>query len=204
MPSHKIHCAISKKRTGYDLKKLYFITGNKGKVKEATEKLRPLGFSVVQKDLGYPEVQADCLEEVAQQGIVYVQAKFHKAFMLEDAGLFIDALQGFPGVYSKYVFFTIGLPGIFRLLQGAENRRAVFRSVYAYSEPGQKPVVVVGECNGTISTEPRGEHGFGYDPLFIPKGAKKTFGEMTIEEKNQYSHRAKALEKLITELKNTC
>ena len=123
--------------------------------------------------------------------------------MLEDAGLFIDALRGFPGVYSKYVFFTIGLPGILQLLQGAENRKAVFRSVYAYSEPGQKPVIVVGECNGTISTEPRGEHGFGYDPLFIPKGAKKTFGEMTIEEKNQYSHRAKALEKLITELKNT-
>jgi XTP/dITP diphosphohydrolase len=185
------------------MKELYFITSNKGKVKEATEKLRPFGFSVMQKDLGYPEVQADCLEEVAQQGIEYVRAKFNQAFMLEDAGLFIDALQGFPGVYSKYVFFTIGLPGILRLLQGVENRKAVFRSVYAYSEPGKKPVIVVGECNGTISTEQRGKHGFGYDPLFIPKGAEKTFGEMTIEEKNQYSHRAKALEKLITELKNS-
>ena len=182
------------------MKELYFITSNKGKVREATEKLRPLGFSVMQKDLGYPEVQADSLEEVAQQGIEYVRAKFNQAFMLEDAGLFIDALQGFPGVYSKYVFFTIGLPGILRLLQGVENRKAVFRSVYAYSEPGKKPVIVVGECNGTISTKQRGKHGFGYDPLFIPKGSEKTFGEMTIEEKNQYSHRAKALEKLIIEL----
>jgi XTP/dITP diphosphohydrolase len=185
------------------MKTLYFITSNKGKVREATEKLRTLGFSVVQKDLGYPEVQTDCLEEVAQQGIEHVRAKFHKTFMLEDAGLFIDALQGFPGVYSKYVFFTIGLPGILRLLDGVKNRKAVFRSVYAYSEPGKKPVIVVGECTGMISTETRGQHGFGYDPLFIPKGAEKTFGEMTIEEKNQYSHRAKALEKLITELKNS-
>ena len=185
------------------MKTLYFITSNKGKVREAAEKLRPLGFSVVQKDLGYPEAQADSLEEVAQQGIEYIQAKFHKAFMLEDAGLFIDALQGFPGVYSKYVFFTIGLPGILRLLDGMENRTAVFRSVYVYSEPGKKPAMVVGECTGMISTKPRGQHGFGYDPLFIPKGVEKTFGEMTIDEKNKFSHRAKALEKLITELKDS-
>jgi len=185
------------------MKKLYFITSNKRKVKEATEKLRPLGFSVVQKDLGYPEVQADCLEEVAQQGIEHVRAKFHQAFMLEDAGLFIEALQGFPGVYSKYVFFTIGLPGILRLLDNVKNRKAVFRSVYAYSKPGKKPVIVLGECTGTISTETRGKHGFGYDPIFIPNDEKKTFGEMTTEEKNQFSHRAKALEKLITELKNS-
>ncbi len=99
------------------MKKLYFITSNKGKVREATEKLRPLGYSVIQKDLGYPEVQADSLEEVALQGVAHIQAKYHQAFMLEDAGLFIDALQGFPGVYSKYVFFTIGLPGILRLLE---------------------------------------------------------------------------------------
>jgi XTP/dITP diphosphohydrolase len=185
------------------MKKLYFITSNKGKVREATEILRPLGFSVVQKDLGYPEVQADSLEEVVQQGIEHVQARLHHAFMLEDAGLFIDTLQGFPGVYSKYVFFTIGLPGILRLLDEVKNRKAVFRSVYAYSDPGKKPVIVTGECKGMISNEQRGEHGFGYDPLFVPKGSEKTFGEMTIDEKNQFSHRAKALEKLITELKNS-
>ena len=185
------------------MKTLYFITSNKGKVREATEKLRPLGFSVVQKDLGYPEVQADCLEEVVQQGLEHVRAKFHQAFMLEDAGLFIEALQGFPGVYSKYVFFTIGLPGILSLLDGVKNRKAVFRSVYAYSEPRKKPVIVVGKCTGTISTETRGKHGFGYDPIFIPNDEEKTFGEMTTEEKNQFSHRAKALEKLITEFKNS-
>jgi len=184
------------------MKKLYFITGNKGKVREAKEKLRPLGFSVVQKNLGYPELQADSLEEVAQQGVEHVQANFHQSFMLEDAGLFINVLQGFPGVYSKYVFFTIGLPGVLRLLQGVENRKAVFRSVYAYSEPGKKPLIVIGECKGMISNKQRGKHGFGYDPIFIPNGEEKTFGEMTIDEKNQFSHRSKALEKLIIKLKN--
>lgn len=185
------------------MKELYFITSNEGKVREATEKLRPLGYSVIQKDLGYPEVQADSLEEVVLQGLEHIQAKYHQAFILEDAGLFIDTLQGFPGVYSKYVFFTIGLQGILRLLDGKKNRDAVFRSVYAYCEPGKKPVIVVGECTGMISTTQRGEHGFGYDPLFVPQGSEKTFGEMTIQEKNKFSHRSKALEKLVTELKNS-
>lgn len=169
-------------------------------MQEASEKLRPLGFSVTQKDLGYPEVQAERLEEVAAWGAAYVQEKFNKPFILEDAGLFIDALQGFPGVYSKYVFFTIGLDGILLLLKNVENRKAVFRSVYAYSTPGHAAIIVSGECPGTISTERRGRHGFGYDPIFFPDKANKTFGEMTTEEKNQYSHRSKALDRLLLHL----
>jgi XTP/dITP diphosphohydrolase len=183
------------------MRTLYFITSNKGKFLEAKEKLRSLGFSMIQKDLGYPEIQAESLEDVALQGITHVRMSFNKAFILEDAGLFIEALHGFPGVYSKYVFFTIGLPGILRLISGVKDRKAVFRSVYAYSEPGQKPIIVVGECKGTISTEQRGKNGFGYDPIFFPKGLRRTFGEMTIDEKNKYSHRSKALDNLILKLK---
>jgi XTP/dITP diphosphohydrolase len=183
------------------MRTLYFITSNKGKFLEAKEKLGPLGFSVVQKDLGYPEIQAENLEDVALQGITHVRMGFNKPFILEDAGLFIEALHGFPGVYSKYVFFTVGLPGILRLLNGMKDRKAVFRSVYAYSEPGHKSIIAVGECNGTISTEQRGTNGFGYDPIFFPKGLRRTFGEMTTDEKNRYSHRSKALDKLIINLK---
>jgi XTP/dITP diphosphohydrolase len=184
------------------MKEIFFITGNKGKVQEATEKLKPFGFSVVQKDLGYPEIQADSLEEVAAWGATHVQERFNHCFMLEDAGLFIEALQGFPGVYSKYVFYTIGLDGILHLMESVKNRIAVFRSVYAYNEPGKKPVLVVGECKGSITTGKQGMHGFGYDPIFIPDGAEKTFGEMSVDEKNQFSHRARALEKLATALTN--
>jgi XTP/dITP diphosphohydrolase len=184
------------------MKTLYFITSNKGKVQEATEKLRPLGYTVVQKDLGYPEIQAESLEEVALQGVEHVQQCFHEPFMLEDAGLSIDSLKGFPGVYSKYVFCTIGLPGVLRLLEGEKKRSAVFRSVYAYSEPREKPILFVGECKGAITTEQRGTHGFGYDPIFIPSGESKTFGEMTMTEKNRFSHRALALEKLVAALRS--
>jgi len=183
------------------MKTLYFITSNKGKFLETKEKLQPLGFSVIQKDLGYPEIQAESLEDVALQGIRHVQMNFTEPFMLEDAGLFIEALHGFPGVYSKYVFFTIGLPGILRLLSGVKERKAVFRSVYAYSNLEHKSIIAVGECIGTIAPEQRGKNGFGYDPIFIPKGLRKTFGEMTTDEKNRYSHRSKALDKLILSLK---
>lgn len=184
------------------MKILYFITGNKGKFLEAKQKLQPLGFSVIQKDLGYPEIQAESLKDVALQGVLHIQKKFKKPFILEDAGLFIETLHGFPGVYSKYVFFTIGLSGVLRLLDGVNDRRAVFRSVYAYSKYGYKPIIVVGECTGTISREQRGKNGFGYDPIFIPKDLQMTFGEMTLDEKNKYSHRSKALDKLILYVRN--
>jgi XTP/dITP diphosphohydrolase len=130
-----------------------------------------------------------------------IQKRFHKAFIIEDAGLFIESLQGFPGVYSKYVFVTIGLAGILKLLKGEQNRGAVFQSVYAYCEPERKPVIVKGVCPGSISHKQRGTYGFGFDPIFIPKNEQKTFGEMTLEEKNRFSHRANALEKLITVIK---
>lgn len=180
------------------MKHIYFITSNKGKLQEAQQKLRPFGYVVEQKNLGYPELQADSLEEVVTEGISDIQRRFDKAFMLEDAGLFIESLGGFPGVYSKYVFFTIGLPGVLRLLQDVKNRTAVFRSVYAYSEPGKTSIIVTGECPGVISLKQRGRHGFGYDPIFIPTNSEKTFGEMTVGEKNLFSHRAKALEKLVS------
>ncbi len=182
------------------MKQLYFITSNKGKLVEAAEKLKPAGYSVLQNNLGYPEIQADSLEEVVTSGILHIQERFEKPFIIEDAGLFIEALQGFPGVYSKYVFFTIGLAGILRLMDDQGNRKAVFRSVYAYKQPKSEPVIVIGECAGTITNKPQGSHGFGYDPIFIPEKESKTFGEMTIEEKNRFSHRANALEKLITVL----
>jgi len=185
------------------MKTLYFITGNKGKALEAKNKFSELNIDIVQKDLGYPEIQADSLEEVARFGVEHVRKKFDQPFILEDAGLFIDVLDGFPGVYSAYVFYKIGCSGILELLEKIDNdkRKATFRSVYAYSEPSKKPEFFVGECNGTISDEELGKNGFGYDPIFIPDDETRTFGQMKIEEKNQFSHRGKSLEKLKNYLK---
>ncbi len=183
------------------MKTIYFITGNKGKLSEVKEKLRSLDVTVIQEDLGYPEVQGDSLEEVAEYGVECIKKRFSHPFILEDAGLFIDALEGFPGVYSKYVFFTIGCKGILKLLEEKKRRTAVFRSVYAYSEPDKKPLFFIGECQGIIANKEKGGGGFGYDPIFIPNGETKTFAEMGIEEKNTFSHRGKAMDKLIDFLK---
>jgi len=185
------------------MKALYFITGNKGKALEAKNKFSEIDIDIIQKDLGYPEIQADSLEEVASFGVDHVQKKFDQPFVLEDAGLFVDALDGFPGVYSAYVFYKIRCSGILELLENidGEKRKATFRSVYAYSEPGKKPEFFVGECSGTISEKEMGENGFGYDPIFIPDGETKTFGQMETEEKNRFSHRGKSLEKLKNFLK---
>jgi len=179
------------------MRQLYFITGNKGKLSEIENRLKPFNIKIVQKDLGYPEIQADTLEDVAKYGVDHVKSMFVKPFILEDAGLFIDELKGFPGVYSKYVFYTVGLLNILKLMKNKKNRYAVFRSVYAFYDKNLKTNFFIGECHGEITTKIRGSAGFGYDPIFQPKDSKKTFAEMTIEEKNIYSHRGKALDKLV-------
>ena len=185
------------------MKTIYFITGNKGKVLEANKKFSNFNIKVIQKDLGYPEIQADSLEEVAKFGVEYIQKKFNQPFILEDAGLFIDSLDGFPGVYSAYIFYRIGCSGILKLLADVDdNRKATFRSVFGYGEPGNKPKLFVGESIGTISKKSVGEYGFGYDPIFIPDGENRTFAQMETEEKNQFSHRGKSLQKLIDYFKN--
>ena len=181
---------------------LIFVTGNKGKVKEAEKKFEKFDIKVVQKDIGYPEPQVESLEEVANFGINFLKNKIDSPFIIEDAGIFIDSLKGFPGVYSKYVFYTIGCNGILKLLENKENRHAVFKSLYAYYRPGKKTKLFLGKCEGKISDKIIGSKGFGYDPIFIPKDHSKTFGEMEATEKNMFSHRGKSLEKLIDFIKN--
>ena len=186
------------------MKTIFFITSNKGKILEAKTKFSDIDVKIIQKDLGYPEIQADSLEEVALFGAKHVQKHFDKPFILEDAGLFIDALNGFPGVYSAYVYHTIGCKGILKLMEKfkGDMRKAVFRSVFSFGASNEKPLLFVGECNGSISIEEHGEHGFGYDPIFIPQGETRTFAQMETEEKNRYSHRSRALDKLIDFFKN--
>ena len=186
------------------MNEIYFITGNKGKVVEAQKKFSEIGVNVIQKNLGYPEIQVEKLEDVAIFGVQHVLKNFDKPFILEDAGLFIDSLNGFPGVYSAYVYHTIGCKGILKLMKDVDskNRIATFKSVYAYAEPGKEPRFFVGECLGEISSEEKGDNGFGYDPIFMPKKGEKTFAEMDVSEKNTLSHRGQSLDKLLDFFKN--
>jgi len=167
-----------------------FVTSNKGKFAEA----RAIFEDLVQRDIGYAEIQADTLEEVALYGMKEVAARLQGPVMLEDAGLFVEALKGFPGVYSAYVQKTIGNAGILRLMEGQENRKAYFKSVVAYAEPGMETVMFSGDVLGQIGFEPKGKKGFGYDPIFYVGDV--SLAEMDLVNKNQISHRAGSMRAL--------
>lgn len=180
------------------MKRLYFITGNSGKLQELKNKLKQLQIEVVQHNIGYPEPQVDTLEEVARFGVDYIQRQgIDHPFILEDAGLFIKPLNDFPGVYSKYVFLTIGLDGILELIKEKKDRSAEFQSVIAYAEPKGEPLLFKGVCKGSLSFQQKGSNGFGYDPIFIAENNNMTFAEMDTEQKNKVSHRGRAVEKLV-------
>jgi len=170
-----------------------FATSNKGKLEEARQVLGPLGFTVRGRDAKGTEIQADTTAEVAARSSREAADKLRRAVIVEDAGLFVDELGGFPGVYSAYALRTIGLGGIITLLRGSRSRRAKFVSSVAYCEPGGRPEVFDGSVSGVIADGPRGSGGFGFDPIFVPDGYEQTFGQLTLEAKCRISHRGEAL-----------
>jgi len=178
---------------------LYFVTGNKHKFEEVKALISKLEPSIQLKPLSGVrklEIQASALEKIALFAAEDLSRKIGVNFFIEDAGLFIDALRGFPGPYSHYVYKTIGCEGILKLMEGISNRNAEFRSVIALSFGGIIKIFR-GVVRGTISTDMRGEYGFGFDPIFIPEGSDKTFAEMKTEEKNRVSHRARSVRSMI-------
>ncbi|WP_226480403.1 XTP/dITP diphosphatase [Natrinema amylolyticum] len=167
-----------------------FVTGNEGKVREARDYLSGIE-PVEQIEYDYTEVQSDSLEEIAAHGAreAFEELGSDDPVLVDDAGLFVDALGGFPGPYSAYVEDTVGVERLWRLASEEENRRAKFRTVLAYAdETGTE--TFAGSVAGTL-VAPRGEGGFGYDPIFEYNG--QTMAEMSTEEKNAISHRGRAL-----------
>ncbi len=103
-------------------------------------------------------------------------------------------------MYSSYVYKRLGCAGVLKLLQGARNRAARFETVFLLRAADEHDVFH-GECRGSIPERERGSAGFGFDPIFVPDGAVKTFAEMTVTEKNAVSHRAKAVDALTEHLR---
>ncbi len=154
-----------------------FVTHNMGKVKEARLNLEP-GIKVNHINLEYDEIQHDDPIEVARKSAEQVAALLNKTVVVDDSGLFITALKGFPGTFSSTVHKQIGLKGLLKLMEGEKNRECLYKTVVGYCAPGKKAVTFIGEERGSISESIRGTHGFGHDPIFIPEGEKRTFGEM--------------------------
>lgn len=178
---------------------LYFATSNNNKFKEAKAILAEAGTELQHFDFKHTEIRSDSLEEIAADAVKKAYTTIHKPVFVEDTGLFIEALNGFPGTYSGWVLSKIGCEGILKLLERVENREAEFRAVIALHD-GKQIRTFIGVCKGRIAEEAVGESGFGYDPIFIPKGHSQTFAQ-NIELKNKLSHRYVSLSELSEFLK---
>lgn len=175
---------------------LKFVTTNEHKFKEVHMIAREIGVQIDWEKMPYTEIQSDDLSEIVKVGAKEVCEIIGAPCFVEDAGMFIHALKGFPGPYSKFVFLTIGNKGILKLMDGIENRAAEFRSAVGFCAPGTEPIAFEASVRGVIALEERGVHGFGFDPIFEVNG--RTLAEMTAEEKNAISHRGKAVRKFLT------
>lgn len=182
--------------------KLLFATSNIGKFEEAVNVLEEYGLAIEMVRIKRFEVQSDDLVEIAKISALFALEEVKNPVIVEDAGLFIEALNLFPGPYSSYVYKTIGLDGILKLMENVKNRRAYFMSAIAYCWSESEVKIFEGRVDGTITHEKRGERGFGFDPIFCPRGGEgRTFAEMSTEEKSMISHRGKSFRKLATWLK---
>ncbi len=180
-------------------KVIFFATNNINKFNEARKAFNEYKIAVAMLRAKTLEIQSDDLEEIAKTSVIEAFKKCNLPIIVEDAGLFVEALNDFPGPYAAYVYKTIGNKGLLKLMEQVENRKAKFRSVIAYYDADlEVPLCFKGEVVGEIIKEQRktkNKYGFGFDPIFKPLNSSKTFAEMDVEEKNKYSHRAKALRK---------
>jgi XTP/dITP diphosphohydrolase len=204
------------------LDKILVATTNKGKLKEFRQLLSPLGIQVLsledmKQKIDVEEDRETFLENALKKAKTY--GDFYKIPVIaEDAGLEVEALDGYPGVYSAR-FYGIDFGGkepvkedkdkanidkLLRLLKGKKNRKARFVSVVVFYKPEDFGIWTEGYCYGEITEQPRGNRGFGYDPVFIPEGYSKTMAELQPEEKNKISHRGKAVKKLLKKLEKLC
>ena len=174
----------------------FFVTSNLHKFNEARQVFSEYKVATAMLKIEAIEIQDDNLKNIAKASAVDAVKNCGFHIIVEDAGLFIEALNGFPGPYSSYVYRTIGTVGILKLMKNVDEREAYFQSVVAFNGPEQTPRCFHGKAKGKISLEERGSLGFGFDPIFEPSGGgNRTFAEMTTNEKNERSHRAEALRK---------
>ncbi|PKL69445.1 MAG: non-canonical purine NTP pyrophosphatase, RdgB/HAM1 family [Methanomicrobiales archaeon HGW-Methanomicrobiales-1] len=169
--------------------KLTIVTSNANKAVEVAAFFSGT-LEVSHVALEIPEHRSDDVGEIARGKAQYAYDQLRTPLIVDDTGFSIDALSGFPGPYAAYVLHTIGNTGILKLMDAVKNRQAHFTTAIAYAdESGIR--VFTGSIHGSITTSPRGENGFGYDPIVDING--RTLAEISLEEKSVMSHRAKAL-----------
>ena len=177
---------------------LFFVSNNTHKYSEIKSILKD---RIIDIDLKFHkqniiEIQEENIKKIALEKSICAYNILKKPIIIEDDGLFIKSLNGFPGQYSSYVFKSLGNTGILKLLNGNKDRSALFKSVFVYNN-GVVTKIFAGQINGTIATTIT-PGGWGYDPIFIPHKMNITFGKLKENnQKNELSHRRIALDKLV-------
>ena len=194
------------------MNKLLIATNNKGKVKELQDLLKDIGLELI------TPADINLNLEVEENGTTYAENAAKKALafahasglvsLADDSGLEVDALDGAPGLYSARYHPKPGANDADRRAYMLENLRdkphpwtAHFHATIAIALPDQDAQIVEGNCHGEIIPEERGDNGFGYDPIFLFPELNKTMAELSMDEKNRLSHRAKAVMNVIPVLK---
>jgi XTP/dITP diphosphohydrolase len=167
-----------------------FASSNRNKFNEAKKILSQRGIKLGFLKSTLEEIQSDSIEDIAKKKVSEAYNQCKKPVIVEDDGLFIESLNGFPGPYSSFVFKTIGNNGILKLV--GKNRTAKFHSTISYCNKKNKVKLFSANVNGKISKKIEGK-GWGYDPIFIPSRNKNTYA--MIKNKNEISHRYLALRK---------
>ena len=185
---------------------------NEGKVREIAALFAPFGIECISAaSLGLPEPEetGDSFGENARIKALAAAKASGMLALADDSGLDVAALAGEPGIHAARwggpnKDFGLAMERVNRKLEasGTTDRRANFTCALVLAAPGGSAQVFEGKVFGTIVWPPRGRHGFGYDPIFVPDGYRETFGEMEPELKNQLSHRMRAFEKLMAKFYN--
>ncbi|WP_067844304.1 XTP/dITP diphosphatase [Amphibacillus sediminis] len=195
------------------MNKILIATKNEGKVADFRQLFQAQNTEVISLlDLDQPIADVEETGETFEQNAVLKAETIADLLQIpvvaDDSGLAIDALNGAPGVYSaRYAGLEKNdqknIDKVLAELRGIDaiDRTAQFVCALALAQPGQDTIVEHGYCRGTITTEPVGENGFGYDPIFIPEGENRTMAQLSPAKKNAISHRGQALKKLAQSLK---
>lgn len=176
--------------------RLILVTQNQHKLKELSPLFKKYDVDFETTSVEKHEIQSDSIEEIARIAAKTAFDTLRRPVVVDDTGLFVDSLNGFPGPYAAIVLKSIGYEGILKLMKGKTERTSKFMTAVGYCDD-RILESFVGSMSGIIAYEPAGHEGFGYDPIFVPNGFSKTYAELTLKEKVSISHRTRAFEEFL-------
>lgn len=183
------------------IKEVWLVSGNKNKQKEFKKIIKEKSLQDIMNICFYEnsicELQTEKMDDLIRHKALETFKSIKRPLLVEHTSLHLKAWGDFPGGLTQIIWKQLGAEGFIKLTES--NRKAIARTYLGYIDGGQLKVYI-GEIEGEISKEAKGEHGFGWDPIFIPDGQKITFGEMKRKEKNKISMRRKAIELFLEDM----